>query len=290
MKHYHNPMNSPLLDYTLTRFPIIPVIANTVQAGEVIKIYGIIPNSEFSSIWEAELMAELDELLIEKDFDYEYEAIKVPDSSDISASLNLFRTFTETVSEGDKIYADMTCIENQIPISLMMFMSYIIKYRKNATVEAVVYGQYDDELHSDALYDVTKLIYANNEISKLDSTVDAYDALAVIMSYGKQKSELDETDISETDDNVDEISQSDEENEPENDDNSLKTVSEDADGNENITDDADDIEADSEETKISKKYHFSSSSKFRRAVGKFHSDKITKFNRKPIIKQNKHFC
>lgn len=31
LKHYLNPMNSPFLDYELTRFPIIPVISNTVS-------------------------------------------------------------------------------------------------------------------------------------------------------------------------------------------------------------------------------------------------------------------
>ena len=55
--------------YGCTDFSIIPVIANTVKAGEIVKIYGIKSESENSDVWEAKMFAELDELVIEKDFD-----------------------------------------------------------------------------------------------------------------------------------------------------------------------------------------------------------------------------
>ena len=296
LKHYMNPMNSPYLNYTQTRFPIIPVIFNTVEPGEVIKIYGIKSNSASSSIWETELLTELDELLIKKDFDYEYEAIEMPDSSDISASLNLFRTFTETVQDDDKIYVDMTCIENQIPITLIMFMNYINKYHKSASVEAAVYGQYDSKLISYALYDVTKLICANNELGNLDETLAACDALSAIMSYGKQKPDKARNDKSEANDNEENLQQSDD-SEPDseplvNDDNTEIENSDDASESAPAETEVNDTDADAEEpqTAASKKRHFSSPSKFRRSVGSFSLSEKKRFTGKPVTKLNKHLC
>ncbi len=264
LKQYLNPMNSPFLDYEQTRFPIIPVISNTVQSGDIIKVYGIKLNSDYVSICEAELLAELDKLLIEKDFDYEYESIEAPNPSYINSSLNLFRTFTETVSEGDKIHVDMTCIENQISISLMMFMNYTIQYYKKSLIEAVVYGQYDNKLHSYALYDITRLIYVNNEISKISGTADPDDTLTSILNYVNQESE---TDVSEAADIADDIDHT--------------TIK-----NDTITG----FFPKNTELIKAKKYRFSSTSKYLRAVGRYRSDKKISLKREPIIKRNKHFC
>ncbi|MBR1555020.1 MAG: hypothetical protein IJ644_06460 [Oscillospiraceae bacterium] len=305
LKHYHNPMNSPFFDYDETRFPIVPVIANTVRAGETIKIYGIKPNLECTSIWESALFDELNELLIEKDFDYEYEAIEISDFSDISAPLNLFRMFTETVAEGDKLYIDMSSIEeNQIPITLMMFMNYVIQYQKNTMIEAVIYGQFDNTQNFYALYDITKLIYANHEMHHFDGTADVQDVLRAILSYGKQESDETEDSVHENDSDdeiVNETEDSEISNVTESADDTEETIQDESasdDDNDPNTDDTTAVTADDDSTKeiseelksrVHKKYHCSSLSKFLRSVGKHRPTKQIVFNGKIITKPNKHF-
>lgn len=146
--------------------------------------------------------------------------------------------------------------------------------------------------------------------------VDPYDVLAEILSNAKQKSETDEKNVFENADiinDIDEIIQSEdleffkEETSIKfqlcnvegktTDDNLVFQCSEE---NEKAAKDTDDVtintdmnlETTSKETESgsAKKFHFSSSSKFRRAVGRYHSDKKIASNAKPIIKHNKHFC
>ena len=185
---FHNS-DPQISGFGQTHFSIIPVIANSVRAGEMVKIYGIKPASEYSDIWEAKLFAELDELVIEKDFDYEYEQIDNSEANDISTPLGLFSRLVSTVVNGDSIYADLTSVEAPIPMIMMMFMNYLINYQKDTKIESAVYGRTDNSSLICELYDITNLIYAGNIISNANNIADAKNPLEAIMSYGNQPKE-----------------------------------------------------------------------------------------------------
>lgn len=175
--------------YGCTDFSIIPVIANTVKAGEIVKIYGIKSESENSDVWEAKMFAELDELVIEKDFDYEYEQISNSGANEISSPLELFNSLVSTALNGDSIYADLTSVEAHIPMIMMMFMNYLITYQKDTKIQSAVYGRTGNSSLICEIYDITKLIYAGSVISNANASPDSKNALEAIMSYGNQQKE-----------------------------------------------------------------------------------------------------
>lgn len=187
LKSFSNPMDSPLLNYSQTKFPIIPLIANTVKPGDVIMVYGINLNTDDAYDPKIELFGELNDLMIEKDFYYEYEEISTTKAADINVQLELFRKLTSTVTSGDKLYIDMTFVEHPVNIVQMMFMNHILHHRKDVSVEAAICGQYYYESQEYALFDMTKLIYADHAISDLGAETAESDVLSAVMSYGKHE-------------------------------------------------------------------------------------------------------
>ena len=182
-------------------FPIIPVIADSVREGDLIKIYGIRNDSENANKWENKLFEELNSLVIENDFDYEYEPINLEDSF-AAAPMELFSRLVSTVVSGDRVYIDFTSIESLIPMTIMMFTNYLINYRKDTNVETAVYGKAASNSLICESYDITDLIFANNIISNTNAPTNSDDVLKAVMTYGRNNSTHKEKNIEITVNNM----------------------------------------------------------------------------------------
>ncbi len=179
---YKNPGNSPLLNYGETRFPIVPVIANSAEKDDEVRVYGIKPAYENTNHWKAELEKELDALAAEKGFKYKLEILETPQSETVENHLELFRRLTQTAEKDDKIYADITFGTKPIPIILLMFMNYAYKNREGAEIESIVYGAFSHADKTSSLYDVSALFYMNATVNRMTS--DAAGVIDMLLGLG----------------------------------------------------------------------------------------------------------
>lgn len=181
---YKNPGDSPLLNYGETRFPIVAVIANSVQKGEAIQVYGIKPEHDNPKHWEQELRKELDILAEKIGFSYELAPINTPMSETVDNHLALFKKLIDTTADNDRIYADITFGTKPIPIVMLMFMNYAYKYRENTMIESIVYGQRNNLTGESALYDVSALFYMNSTVNRLDQVSDPANFIEMMLKMG----------------------------------------------------------------------------------------------------------
>lgn len=170
---YSNPGGNPALECrTSTHFPIIPVIANTADKNEKIRIYAVCPQHENTKINLDILRSELEKTKEEIGFEYELTIVDTPFSEMIGDHLALFGKLIETAENDDMIYADITFGTKPIPMILMMFMTYAYRFKENITIEKIVYGQFDHNTKTASVYDVSALFYMNMTINNMDNVTD----------------------------------------------------------------------------------------------------------------------
>ena len=167
--HYQNPGQSPVLEYGETHFPIIPLIANTAESGETVKIIAVKPAYTTTDYCLKVFQEELKAVSEKTGFSYELEVIDTPQSEVIGNHLDLFTKLVDSSSDGDQIYADITFGTKPIPMLMLMFMNFAYRCRKDTEIEAVIYGALNHEEKTASLYDVTALFFMNSVVNQFDS-------------------------------------------------------------------------------------------------------------------------
>lgn len=165
---YQNPGKSSILDYGQTHFPIIPLLVNTVKAGETIKIFAVKQDYQRTDYCLKVLQDELQSIQAEIGFKYEMEILDTPRCEVIESHLDLFKRLVDSTADGDRVYADITFGTKPIPMIMLMFMSFAYRCRQNTEIEHIVYGAFNHEENNAALYDVTALFYMNSVVNQLD--------------------------------------------------------------------------------------------------------------------------
>ena len=170
---YENPCGNPVLECTEeVSFPVLVLMKNTVAKGEKIHITTVKQEHANCDINKNTFMSELEALKNEVGFEYELETILTPFSETIDAHLDLFGKLIGYVHDDDMIYADITFGTKPIPMLILMTLTYAYKFKKNASVENIVYGQYNHDTDVSSLYDVSALFYMNSTINTMDETSD----------------------------------------------------------------------------------------------------------------------
>ena len=167
--HYQNPGQSPVLEYGETHFPIIPLIANTAESGETVKIIAVKTAYATTDHCLEVFQEELKDLSKKSRFSFELEILETPQSEVIGNHLSLFSSLVDSTADGDRIYADITFGTKPIPMVMLMFMNFAYRCRKNAEIEHIVYGAVNHEDKSASLYDVTALFYMNSVVNQFES-------------------------------------------------------------------------------------------------------------------------
>lgn len=182
---YENPGNCAVLNYNKeTRFPLIPLMSNTVQKGEKIRIYLIKPEYSSTDLWLSEFMKELEALKAEIGFEHDAPVIINCSASEvIDNHLDLFGKLVETAEDRDNIYCDVTYGTKVIPMIMMMFMNFAYRCKKNVMIEKLVYGAVDHntEPKVSKLYDVTSLFYMNSTVNTVSDTSDPVKLIKTII-------------------------------------------------------------------------------------------------------------
>ena len=167
----YTAVNNSLLRYDkLTRFPIIHVINAYAQKGEEIKIICILPDSPLCLENYKYLPIELEALSKDKGFHYEIIPIKVANSPNLAACLDLFQKLLNNLDEDDTVYACLTYGLKTMPIVMLTAIQYANSTFQRLSVDCIVYGELysrnrkssePDEILKGSIHDITALIQIN---------------------------------------------------------------------------------------------------------------------------------
>ena len=170
----YNSVDNPVLEYGETRFPIIPVIANTAECNDVIKVGVVLICQDGKEREEIKqnyqfFKDELEGLKTSgKVKDYEIIEIKTEDDEKIETQVQLLKDMMAEIGDDENLYSCVTYGTKPTPVVMMLALNYGYKIKHNTTVENVVYGRYDHaKPENSALYDITALFYANSIINRL---------------------------------------------------------------------------------------------------------------------------
>ncbi|MGN0600783.1 MAG: TM1812 family CRISPR-associated protein [Oscillospiraceae bacterium] len=170
---YANPCENPALECPeAVSFPILVLIRNTVKQGEKIRITAVKPEHKNCDSNAETFVNELEALKNEIGIEYTLDMVSTPFSETIDTHLDLFGKLIDYVHDDDMIYADITFGTKPIPMLILMTLTYAYKFKKNASVENIVYGQYNHDTDVSSLYDVSALFYMNSTINTMDETSD----------------------------------------------------------------------------------------------------------------------
>lgn len=174
-KVIYDSIDNPALEYGETRFPIIPVIANTVNADDTIEVAVIltcdngIKKSEIEKNYQF-FKDELEELKKSNVFkDYRITEILTEDNERIETQIKLLKDMMAEIGDNQQLYSCTTYGTKPTPVVMMLALNYGYKIKNNTTVENVVYGRYinGSKTNIGSLYDITALFYANSYINRI---------------------------------------------------------------------------------------------------------------------------
>lgn len=180
---YENPGKNPVLNCEMaTHYPIIPLIRNTAKKGEEIKIIAVKPAYETTDHCLSVLKEELEALKGEIGFEYgEIQIIDTPVSEMVNNHLDLFGELVKTAEDNDKIYVDITFGTKPIPMILLMYMNYAYRFKKNISIENVIYGAMNHAEKKSSIYDVSALFYMNSTINSMENVADPAEFIRTII-------------------------------------------------------------------------------------------------------------
>ena len=171
---HYQPDGCPELEYGKTRFPIVPVIANSVKKDDNVRIICILTDGEnFKHNYDTYFVPEITDLQKEIGFRFnQVEIIDVSDTENIDTHLKLFTDIISVIKDNEDLYACITYGTKPTPVVLSMALNYAYKLKKNTTVERIVYGRFlhfNKELNKTEgyLYDTTPLFYMDSIVNKL---------------------------------------------------------------------------------------------------------------------------
>lgn len=180
---YANPCDNAVLECPEeVSFPIIALIRNTAQKDEKIRITAIKQEHENCELNYVTFTAELDAMKKEIGFDYTLDIVSTPFSETIDDHQNLFGNLIDHVYDGDTLYTDITYGTKPIPMILLMTLTYAYRFKKDSSIESIIYGQMNHDTRIASLYDVSALFYMNSTINTISDAKDPKEFIKGILS------------------------------------------------------------------------------------------------------------
>jgi hypothetical protein len=174
LSHYI-PQGNEKLEYSQTRFPIIPVINGYTEPGEEVRVILLVQDYKWCQFNEKYFREEITALFNEKGLkpfklneDGEvYDRIDVPYDDAVTSHIKTFQALIDNIRDGDDIHACITYGSKPVPMVEMMAMRYARQIKKDTYISCVVYGQYDREKNMTSLYDETALVHLDDIVRVL---------------------------------------------------------------------------------------------------------------------------
>jgi len=171
------------LEYGETRFPIIPVINGYTESGDKIRVIAILTDGDnFKYNYKTYFTDEINGIIRAKELilnENKIEIITTADSEDIETHLKLFSDTISKISDNEELYACITYGTKPLPIITSYSLNYIHKFKKDVSIECIVYGRYmnnnpkltpdenEKNKENNGIYDTTSLFYMDSMVNKL---------------------------------------------------------------------------------------------------------------------------
>jgi hypothetical protein len=193
----YKPYDNPILGYDKkTRFPLIPLIASTVERGDKIRV-SLVQYSNGLSVLQQECVEsnrekfeeELENLGVERSFTYEVETISANYEESATNLRSRYFDVSDSFERGEEAYVCVTfgTKQNDIVITLALANALELRntgdslLREDFLLGNVVYGQYDHNNTTGTLYDCSWLFEYNALVK-----IGAANLLQIMRHLGKQ--------------------------------------------------------------------------------------------------------
>lgn len=168
LKMLYNPYGFQLKNNRETSFPIIPIIAESYEPGEKIKVIAIRPDNTDTPDNYSVFLSELAELGIEE---RQVQEISIAENQSRALGVKLLLTIIDEIPEDSLVYADITFGTKPMSAILFSAMSFIEKL-KDTEVEGIYYGEIPREkgkpvMGKATLYDLTAYKLMGDMIDQL---------------------------------------------------------------------------------------------------------------------------
>lgn len=180
---YENPMGIPLLDSSIeTRFPIIPIIESFVENDETVTVVMLkIKPHNNTKVNCKTFLEELEEIEKEKNCKIKKEIIEIHFSECVEDHLFSFEQLINNIEDDDELYVDITYGTKPLPLVYLMAVTCGYKYRKDVSVEYIIYGSFNYNDKTSNLYDVTSLFFMNQTVNSLDGIKEPFAAIKSVL-------------------------------------------------------------------------------------------------------------
>ncbi len=168
LSKYKYASDNPKLFYDCeTSYPIIPVIANSAEEGEKVKILSIVADFDAAKRNEDGFKQELENLSKAKNFSYEIQELLIPFEESTDKNIELFGNLIESISDGDELNADITYGSKLMSVVTMMSLNYGYKLRKDVSIGHLVYGEVKWKEGIARIHDASALFFMNTTVFNL---------------------------------------------------------------------------------------------------------------------------
>ena len=168
-----------------TCFPIVPVINAYAEDGDEIMVITVVTNQNISKANYEKLKEVIEKIAVAKNLKTEYKSVNVEYDSSLEVQIGVFSEIIGLISDGDKIYCDISYGSKVLNQILTMTVNYCYRAKKDVMIGCMVYGEYVFATGKMTIYDITSLTFLE-EIARLmaeKGVGDPTDAIKMLMNW-----------------------------------------------------------------------------------------------------------
>lgn len=150
-----------------TAFPVITLINGFAKKDEKIEVI-ILRHQYANSIENYKVFEEeISSLSEKKGFSYELNVIDVPYDNSPSVHLNTFAKLAEQIDDEDCVNACVTYGTKPLSQVEIMAINFAYRAKRDCTIGAIVYGEFDHNEKKAKVYDITNLFFMDEMVRTL---------------------------------------------------------------------------------------------------------------------------
>ncbi len=168
-----------------TRFPVIPLIAGYTGKGENIEVIALRHDYDNSRYNFKLFKEEMEQLSKDKGFSYSIKELEIPYDNRTSTHLSTFKKLAAMIDDEDEISACITYGTKPLSVVEFMTVNYAYRAKKNCSIGAIVYGEFDHSDNKSKIYDITSLFFVDEMVRRsAESGRDTMSLLNGILDEG----------------------------------------------------------------------------------------------------------
>lgn len=154
------------------KFPLSYILEQNVQDGDVVEVMTVVERGEGTVCTSAEnyelYKKEVENIVAEKQGAVHFTEVTVHKEFDSLTFNRFFKEISGKITDGDRIYADITFGMKPYSLSMFIALAYASKAAENVYVEEIIYAmkysgtEIAEKVNTSKIYDLTGLYHLNN--------------------------------------------------------------------------------------------------------------------------------